>query len=200
MKRKQPFKWYLYAMGIAFLLSNTMVVFDIFLGDTYTLTVPVKNKDHANKIEDKVLKSYETVSIFQDNTVIKITNPSIWQRIFWPDIDGQDLIIQVWCIIIAICYLWILLLIKNNYQPFEANLSAPLSIAALTTVVIAFYCSFRKHYLDKEILQLTNNEFGYEKYGHQDYSYLIWIGLFLFIALNWYQKGYKLQQEQDLTI
>jgi hypothetical protein len=200
MRRRQPFRWYLYAMGISFLLSNSLNLFDKFFGDTYTLTVPVKAKDYANKIADKVIKNYETVSIYQNNTVIKITNPSVWHRIFWPDIDGQDVVIQVWCIIIAICYLWILILIKSNYQPFEANLSAPLSIAAIITISIAFYCSFRKHYMDSAILKLTNNEFGYEKHGHNDNSYLIWIGLFLLIAQSWYEKGYKLQQEQDLTI
>ncbi|MDI9364991.1 MAG: hypothetical protein QM541_08575 [Flavobacterium sp.] len=200
MKRRVSFKWYLYAMGIAFLLSNCLDIFDVCVGDTYTLTIPVKTKDYVNIIADKVLKSYETVSIYQNNTVIKITNPSIWQRIFWPNIDGQDLIIQVCWIIIAICYLWILILIKNDYQPFEVNLSTPLFIAALIAFITAFYASFRKHYLDTVILRLTNNEFGYDKYGHQNYSYLIWIGVFLFIALNWYKKGYKLQKEQDFTI
>ncbi len=200
MKKWQITTWYVYLMGLALLVSNVMAMYDTLFKDDYTITSPVKAYLYQHRINNIELEQYQNASVVQSQTVIKIEHPTIWQRIFWPNTNGGDFIIQQLYFVSSICFLWILVLLKNHYNPFVTNLSKPLSIAAFTTMIIAIICEVRKHFINSEIEQLTRDNFSYDKYGNWNYSYLIWAGIFLLIVLNWYQKAYNLQEEQDLTI
>jgi DMSO reductase anchor subunit len=199
MKRRQPFAWYFYFMGIAFFLINALVLSMNLIDIDSAITFPVKTKNYK-KVNENVLINYAKVSIVQNQTEVVIKQPNFEQRLLWPNANGSDSIKHILYGIGCICYLWVLIMLKDIYTPYTKNISTPLLIAAISTMVVALFYSFRKHFINLQIELLTNNEFRYDKYGDDDNSSLIWIGLFLFLILSWYKKGYKLQQEQNFTI
>lgn len=200
MKKKFSFQYfYRTAIGIFFCVLSLGSIIELLATDSIPKKLYVKAKTDVIATK-QTLRRYENAIIEQDKTALIIKQPTLLQKVFWPQNDGYDFLLDVVIVICSIAYLVIASRLDSKSNPFAVDVRTPLQIIAASVILLGLFGHIRKHYINHQIELITDNQFSYDLYGSDNSSFLTWIGFLLCLIASWYTKAYKLQQEQDLTI
>lgn len=181
------------------LLLFCLLFLVIGIADNNTISVSVKPLENSSYFNQPVT-TYEAGHITLNGQFI-ISHPTVIEKILLPDTDtGLDILTLLFLSVISLI---IILFIPKLHQQnlFRKDISNGIRLLGYLIMFHGIFSIYRTiQYVPEKIKLLTHNEFT----SIHNFPILIMAELYfslIVIALGgMYQRGIKLQQEQDLTI
>lgn len=182
------------------LLMFCLLFFTIGISESEGISMPVKPSDNS-PYKNQPVAHYTTGQV-QIGGQFTIRYPTVSDRILLPNLSTD--LDMITLLFIAIASVIIILIVPKMHQQnlFRKDISNSIRLLGYLVIVHALLSIYRDvYYAPLRIEALTNAEFTSQ---HHSFP-LLYIGELYFsmiiIALaGFYQRGIKLQEEQDLTV
>lgn len=181
------------------LLVCSLVVLIVKLSSTDTITVPVKpntfNRDYVFSIAN-----------FGPNKILagrlSIEHPTFIQRFLLPNDSGFIDCFTLVGIILCSSFMIILIPKIKESNIFRKDLTRILYLIAVSIILYSFLSVVKDiMYVSSEIKRLTNEQFINQNATTPFlFAMFAYIGVMIIRSVKVYQRGFLLQQEQDLIV
>ncbi|MEO6612021.1 MAG: DUF2975 domain-containing protein [Chitinophagaceae bacterium] len=184
------------------LISFLFIVLSVFfigytlISKNSILEINVKPASNT-RLSEQPLATYGSNTVLAEGKLV-IKNPSLAQKLMYPDNDDLDLLSNLVILVVAISIFMISNKI-NVSDPFKNNISKYLTVIGLAFISYFLLNKIRLYIIKGDILSMTNDEFTIIK-NNSTATLTMWMGILILCIRLILRKGLLLQQEQDLTV
>jgi hypothetical protein len=184
--------WLLHKLvGLACVLMGLWGFLDTMFSQSYKIELPIKQNLSIQK--PQVLLSYTNAKLISNHTVLEIENPSIVQRLFWPNQTHFEPLIWLLVFLTGTIALRIFILMRDQIEFFTENLKW-LRFLWGSYIICFFIFHFSGYFINSSVQILTNNELEFNRHGNDHATNVVWIGFLFGILYKVYEKGVQLQK------
>lgn len=178
-------------VGLACVLMGIWGFLDTLFSQSYKIQLPIKQNLNIQK--QQVLLSYTNAKLVSNYTVLEIENPSIVQRLFWPNQNHFEPLIWLLVFFTGTVTIRIFILMRDQIEFFTENLKW-LRFLWGSYIICFFIFHFSGYFINPYVQQLTNNEIEFNRFGNDHATNVVWIGFLFGIIFKVYEKGVQLQK------
>lgn len=184
--------WLIYKfVGFIGILLGGWGFFSSLLSEEYTLHLPVKQKLSIQ--EPQALLRFNKATLITQETVLEIKNPSIVQRLLWPNLNAFEPLVWLVVCIAGITTLKLFIGIGNTLEVYESNLKW-LKLLWGSCFVCFFVFHISSYFIYTQVEALTNGQIEFNRYGNNHSSDIVWIGILFGLLHRFYEKAVELKK------
>ena len=161
--------------------------------DGYTINLHIKQTLSIQ--EPKALLTFNNAQLISNETVLEINNPTLVQRLFWP--NEKDFEPLVWLVIfitgIVLLKIFILLGPQITFQKNNLNW---LSLLCGSYITSFFIFHFSGYFINTQVQALTNGQITFDRFGNAHTTNLVWVGILFVFVYQLYKRGLELQENK----
>lgn len=192
LKRFWNTNWLMHKfVGITFIVMGFWGLGSSLFSKSYTIDLPIKQTHPIQ--EPKTLLKFPNAQLIYNKTVLEIKNPSILQRIFWPNQNDFEPLIWLVILITGIVTIKVFMQMGSRLEFDKKNLTW-FRVLWGSYITCFFILHFSKYFINSYVQTLTNGQIEFNKYGSSNATNLVWIGFLIGILYRFYEKGTELQK------
>ena len=131
---------------------------------------------------------------------LEIANPTIQQRLFYPDTFSHfDVVKNTFWLILSVILLKLVNIIEADGS-FRNKAFKYLRILGIALIIYGFIAVIQNAFMTEQVKMLTNNNFFFSQTRSYPDRLEVWIGILILWFGRSYKKATQLQAEQDLTV
>lgn len=180
-------------VGLICLMMGAWGFFSSMLGNDYTINLHIDQTLSIQK--PQALLTFANAKLISNETVLEIKNPTIVQRIFWPNQSNFEPLVWLVIGITGIVMLKIFIQLGPEITFEKSNLKW-LSMLCSSYILCFFIFHFSGYFINAQVQALTNGQISYNRYGNNHVSNLVWIGFLFVFVYQLYKKGLALQESK----
>lgn len=178
-------------IGLSLILMGLWGFGSSLFSKTYTIYLPIKQTLRIQ--EPQTLLIFTNAQLISNQTVLEIKNPSIIQRIFWP--NQNDFEPLIWLVILITGIVIINVFMQMGSQlVFDIKKIIWFRLLWGSYIICFLILHFSKYFINSYVQTLTNGQIEFNKYGSSHATNLVWIGFLIGTLYRFYEKGTELQK------
>jgi len=187
--------WLIYKfVGFICIVLGGWGFFSSLLSEEYTLHLPVKQKLSIQ--EPQTLLRFNKATLMTQETVLEIKNPSVMQRLFWPNLNAFEPLVWLVVCIAGITALKLFMGLGNTLEVFESNLKW-LKLIWGSCIICFFVFYISSYFINTQVEALTNGQIEFNRYGNNHSRDIVWIGILFGLLHRFYEKAVELKKSMS---
>ena len=161
--------------------------------DDYTIKLPINQTLSIQ--QPKALLAFSNVKLISNQTVLEINNPTIVQRLFWPNVDDFEPLVWLVIFITGIVLLKIFISLGPQIL-FQKNNLNWLNLLCGSYITCFFIFHFSGYFINTQVKALTNGQITFNRFGNVHSTNLVWVGFLCVLIYQLYKRGLELQENK----
>ena len=139
--------------------------------------------------------TFASAKLLSNQTVLEIKNPTILQRLFWPNENDFEPLVWLVVFITGVVVLKIFMSLGPQIVFQKDNLKW-LNLLCGSYITCFFIFHFSGYFINSQVQALTNEQLTYNRFGNAHTSNLVWIGFLFVFIYQLYKRGLDLQESK----
>lgn len=180
-------------IGLVCILMGAWGFCSSLFSDSYTINLHIKQTLSIQ--QPKALLSFNNAKLISNETVLEINNPTIVQRLFWP--NENDFEPLVWLVVLITGVVVIKIFMSLGPQiVFQKDNLKWLNLLCGTYITCFFIFHISGYFINTQVQALTNAQLTFNRYGNAHTTNLVWIGFLFVFIYQLYKRGLELQENK----
>lgn len=194
LKRFWNKNWLMHkVIGLICLMMGTWGFCSSLFSDSYTINLRINQSLSIQ--QPKELLTFASAKLISNQTVLEIKNPTILQRLFWPNENDFEPLVWLVVFITGVVVLKIFMSLGPQIVFQKDNLKW-LNLLCGSYITCFFIFHFSGYFINSQVQALTNEQLTYNRFGNAHTSNLVWIGFLFVFMYQLYKRGLDLQESK----
>jgi hypothetical protein len=194
LKRFWNKNWLMHkVIGLICLMMGAWGFCSSLFSDSYTINLHINQTLSIQ--QPKELLTFASAKLLSNQTVLEIKNPTILQRLFWPNENDFEPLVWLVVFITGVVVLKIFMSLGPQIVFQKDNLNW-LNLLCGSYITCFFIFHFSGYFINSQVQALTNEQLTYNRFGNAHTSNLVWIGFLFVFIYQLYKRGLDLQESK----
>jgi hypothetical protein len=194
LKRFWNKNWLMHkVIGLICLMMGAWGFCSSLFSDSYTINLHINQTLSIQ--QPKELLTFASAKLLSNQTVLEIKNPTILQRLFWPNENDFEPLVWLVVFITGVVVLKIFMSLGPQIVFQKDNLKW-LNLLCGSYITCFFIFHFSGYFINSQVQALTNEQLTYNRFGNAHTSNLVWIGFLFVFIYQLYKRGLDLQESK----